>query len=173
MLNRIILSDLVSFNQEMQGQFNISKSLNKWNYNELIPYYQKMSLSDYLEERFNSWGFNDVFWDLQAYNSFAESSEKYKKARSKWNAFVKNNLMFSDDFVKVGDNIEFEGICGTLINGTVTSFPKNFNGTFFIKTNDGLDRVVSVIGQNKMKINGEKRKLQFYIKRKRKIYGID
>lgn len=150
------------------------KNLGTWRYDNINgTYFQPMSLKEFLTNRVLAFGFHDIFWDLQGRNRFLTENPRYKKARSKWNAFSKNNIIFSDDFIKIGDTIEARGLWGTIYSGTVIGFPKEFSGAFRIRKDNGDESTVSILGCSTIKINGIEKKPEFYIKRKRKIYGAN
>lgn len=151
------------------------KNLGAWRYNGAYgTYFQPMSLREFLTNRILAFGFHDIFWNLQPRNRSLTENLRYKKARSKWNAFSKNNIKFSDDFIKIGDTVEARGsLIMTPYNGTVVGFPKEFSGAFKIKENNGEERTVSILGCSAIKINGVEKKPKFYIKRRRKIYGAN
>jgi hypothetical protein len=138
-----------------------------------VPYQSNLSLKDAIDYC-ASYGFNDIFWRL--FSSGIDENERYRKARTKWNSFVKNNILFSDKFVKVGDTIEFnhDWQLHKIINGIVSEIPKNFNGSVLVRTADGnAEMLVNLLGRSDLKINGEERTPEFYIKRRRKLYGVD
>lgn len=150
------------------------KNLGTWRYDGVYgTYFQPMSLKEYLANRILVFGFRDIFWDLQTRNRSLTENPRYKKARSKWNAFSKNNIKFSDEFMKIGDTIEVANSLGTLYSGTVIGFPKEFSGAFRIKKNNGEEHTASILGCFTIKVNGIEKKPEFYIKRKRKIYGAN
>ena len=150
------------------------KNLGTWRYDGVYgTYFQPMSLREFLTNRMLAFGFHDIFWDLQVRDVSLTENPRYKKARSKWNAFSKNNIKFSDDFIKIGDTIEARGSWDTIYRGTVVSFPKEFSGAFRIRKNNGEESTASIIGCSTIKINGIEKKPEFYIKRKRKIYGTN
>ena len=150
------------------------KNLGTWKYDNIKgTYFQPMSLKEFLTNRMLAFGFYDIFWDLQTKNRSLIENPRYKKARSKWNAFSKNNIMFSDDFMKIGDTIEVTNSWGTIYKGTVVAFPKEFSGAFIIKKNGGEESTASILGFSTIKINGVEKKPEFYIKRRRKIYGAN
>ena len=150
------------------------KNLGTWRYDGVYgTYFQPMSLREFLTNRMLAFGFHDIFWDLQPRNRSLTENLRYKKARSKWNAFSKNNIIFSDDFIKIGDTIEARGSWGTIYRGTVVSFPKEFSGAFRIRKNNGEESTASILNCSTIKINGVEKKPEFYIKRRRKIYGIN
>ena len=132
-----------------------------------------MSLKEFLTNRILAFGFHNIFWDLQVRNRSLTENPRYKKARSKWNAFSKNNIKFSDNFIKIGDTIEATDSWGTICIGTVVGFPKEFSGAFRIRKNNGEESTASILNFSTIKINGVEKKPEFYIKRKRKIYGIN
>lgn len=149
------------------------KKLGTWKYDTNGTYFQPMSLREFLTNRMLVFGLHDIFWDLQSRNRTLTENLRYKKARSKWNAFSKNNIKFSDDFVKIGDTVEATSSLGTLYSGTVIEFPKEFSGAFRIKKNNGEESTASILGCSTIKVNGVEKKPEFYIKRKRKIYGVN
>jgi hypothetical protein len=150
------------------------KNLGTWKYDSAYgTYFQSMSLKEFLTNRMLVFGFHDIFWDLQVRDRSLTENPRYKKARSKWNAFSKNNIKFSDDFIKIGDTIEAIGSWGTIYRGTVVGFPKEFSGAFRIRKNNGEESTASILGCSTIKINGIEKKPEFYIKRKRKIYGAN
>lgn len=150
------------------------KKLGTWKYDGINgTYFQPMSLKEFLTNRILLFGFHDIFWDLQVRDRSLTENPRYKKARSKWNAFSKNNIKFSDDFIKIGDTIEAIGSWGTIYRGTVTSFPKEFSGAFTIKKDNGNESTATILGCSTIKINGVEKKPEFYIKRRRKIYGVN
>ena len=150
------------------------KNLGTWRYDGSYgTYFQPMSLREFLTNRMLAFGFHDIFWDLQVRDRSLTENPRYKKARSKWNAFSKNNIKFSDDFMKIGDTIEAAGSWGTIYRGTVVGFPKEFSGAFRIRKNDGEESTASILGCSTIKINGIEKKPEFYIKRRRKFYGIN
>jgi hypothetical protein len=75
--------------------------------------------------------------------------------------------------MKIGDTIEARGSWGTIYRGTVVDFPKEFSGAFRIRKNNGEESTASILGCSTIKINGVEKKPEFYIKRRRKIYGIN
>lgn len=134
-------------------------------------YYSNLSLKDAIDCA-TYFGFDNLFWKIfpKCYGS-----KRYSNAVSKWNRFAKNNVKFSDEFVKVGDTIEInDGFTNIVKNGIVTEIPKVFNGSVFMQTL-GTNTVITVnlLANCKIKINGEERIPEFYIKRKRKLYGIE
>ena len=136
-------------------------------------YTKYLSLKDAIDYCFSS-GINNIFWSL--FPNTIDDNERYKKARAKWNSFVKSNILFSDQFVKVGDAIEFN-LCYPSIPlfGVVTEIPKTFNGSVLVRLDDGKERTVGLLGRDRddFKINGEERTPEFYIKRRRKLYGVN
>lgn len=150
------------------------KNLGTWKYDGAYgTYFQPMSLKEFLTNRMLAFGFHNIFWDLQVRNRSLTENPRYKKARSKWNAFSKNNIKFSDSFIKIGDTIEATDSWGTICIGTVVGFPKEFSGAFRIRKNNGEESTASILNFSSIKINGVEKKPEFYIKRKRKIYGIN
>lgn len=150
------------------------KNLGTWKYDGAYgTYFQPMSLKEFLTNRMLAFGFHNIFWDLQVRNRSLTENPRYKKARSKWNAFSKNNIKFSDNFIKIGDTIEATDSWGTICIGTVVGFPKEFSGAFRIRKNNGEESTASILSFSTIKINGVEKKPEFYIKRKRKIYGIN
>ena len=150
------------------------KNLGTWKYDGAYgTYFQPMSLKEFLTNRILAFGFHNIFWDLQVRNRSLTENPRYKKARSKWNAFSKNNIKFSDNFIKIGDTIEATDSWGTICIGTVVGFPKEFSGAFRIRKNNGEESTASILSFSTIKINGVEKKPEFYIKRKRKIYGIN
>lgn len=150
------------------------KNLGTWKYDGAYgTYFQPMSLKEFLTNRMLAFGFYNIFWDLQVRNRSLTENPRYKKARSKWNAFSKNNIKFSDNFIKIGDTIEATDSWGTICIGTVVGFPKEFSGAFRIRKNNGEESTASILNFSTIKINGVEKKPEFYIKRKRKIYGIN
>ena len=138
-----------------------------WNYSANNGVYKKyLSLKDAINYCISS-GINTIFWRL--FTNTIDDNEHYKKARTKWNGFSKNNILFSDKFIKVGDTIEF----GLLIHGVVCEIPKTFNGSVLVSLGNGDKVTVGLLGRTDLKINGELRTPEFYIKRKRKLYGIE
>ena len=150
------------------------KNLGTWKYDGAYgTYFQPMSLKEFLTNRMLAFGFHNIFWDLQVRNRSLTENPRYKKARSKWNAFSKNNIKFSDNFIKIGDTIEATDSWGTICIGTVVGFPKEFSGAFRIRKNNGEESTASILNFSTIKINGVEKKPEFYIKRKRKIYGAN
>ena len=150
------------------------KNLGTWKYDGAYgTYFQPMSLKEFLTNRMLAFGFHNIFWDLQVRNRSLTENPRYKKARSKWNAFSKNNIKFSDNFIKIGDTIEATDSWGTICIGTVVGFPKEFSGAFRIRKNNGEESTASILNFSTIKINGVEKKPEFYINRKRKIYGIN
>ena len=150
------------------------KNLGTWKYDGAYgTYFQPMSLKEFLTNRMLAFGFHNIFWDLQVRNRSLTENPRYKKARSKWNAFSKNNIKFSDNFIKIGDTIEATDSWGTICIGTVVGFPKEFSGAFRIRKNNGEESTASILNFSTIKINVVEKKPEFYIKRKRKIYGIN
>ena len=150
------------------------KNLGTWKYDGAYgTYVQPMSLKEFLTNRILAFGFHNIFWDLQVRNRSLTENPRYKKARSKWNAFSKNNIKFSDNFIKIGDTIEATDSWGTICIGTVVGFPKEFSGAFRIRKNNGEESTASILNFSTIKINGVEKKPEFYIKRRKKIYGIN
>lgn len=150
------------------------KNLGTWKYDGAYgTYFQPMSLKEFLTNRMLAFGFHNIFWDLQVRNRSLTENPRYKKARSKWNAFSKNNIKFSDNFIKIGDTIEATDSWGTICIGTVVGFPKEFSGAFRIRKNNGEEYTASILNFSTIKINGVEKKPEFYIKRRKKIYGIN
>lgn len=150
------------------------KNLGTWKYDGAYgTYFQPMSLKEFLTNRILAFGFHNIFWDLQVRNRSLTENPRYKKARSKWNAFSKNNIKFSDNFIKIGDTIEATDSWGTICIGTVVGFPKEFSGAFRIRKNNGEESTASILNFSTIKINGVEKKPEFYIKRRKKIYGIN
>ena len=150
------------------------KNLGTWKYDGAYgTYFQPMSLKEFLTNRMLAFGFHNIFWDLQVRNRSLTENPRYKKARSKWNAFSKNNIKFSDNFIKIGDTIEATDSWGTICIGTVVGFPKEFSGAFRIRKNNGEESTASILNFSTIKINGVEKKPEFYIKLRKKIYGIN
>lgn len=150
------------------------KNLGTWKYDGAYgAYFQPMSLKEFLTNRMLAFGFHNIFWDLQVRNRSLTENPRYKKARSKWNAFSKNNIKFSDNFIKIGDTIEATDSWCTICIGTVVGFPKEFSGAFRIRKNNGEESTASILNFSSIKINGVEKKPEFYIKRRKKIYGIN
>ena len=150
------------------------KNLGTWKYDGAYgTYFQPMSLKEFLTNRMLAFGFHNIFWDLQVRNRSLTENPRYKKARSKWNAFSKNNIKFSDNFIKIGDTIEATDSWGTICIGTVVGFPKEFSGAFRIRKDNGEESTASILNFSTIKINGVEKKPEFYIKRRKKIYGIN
>lgn len=150
------------------------KNLGTWKYDGAYgTYFQPMSIKEFLTNRMLAFGFHNIFWDLQVRNRSLTENPRYKKARSKWNAFSKNNIKFSDNFIKIGDTIEATDSWGTICIGTVVGFPKEFSGAFRIRKNNGEESTASILNFSTIKINGVEKKPEFYIKRRKKIYGIN
>ena len=159
---------------EKMYKMNNKKKLGTWKYESNYgAYFKPMSLKEFLANRILVNGFYDIFWDLQPRNRTITENLRYKKARSKWNAFAKNNIKFSDDFIKIGDTVEARNSLGVLYGGTVIGFPKTFSGVFKIKKSNGEEHTVSILWCSIIKVKGVERKPEFYIKRKRKIYGAN
>lgn len=149
------------------------KTPSVWKYSENNGMYQKyLSLKDAIEYC-ASYGFDSIFWKL--FSNRTNENERYRKARAKWNSFAKNNILFSDKFVKVGDTIELDLCFPRLIplHGVVSEIPKTFNGSVLVRLDDGKERTVGLLGRSDLKINGEERTPEFCIKRKRKLYGVN
>ena len=150
------------------------KTPKAWKHSENGGIYQyNLSLKDAIDYC-ASYGFDSIFWRLFSYK--INENERFKKAKAKWSSFVKNNILFSDKFVKVGDTIEFNHEWQThkIINGIVSEIPKNFNGSVIVRTADGnAEILVNLLNRPILKINGEKRTPEFYIKRRRKLYGVN
>jgi hypothetical protein len=137
-------------------------------------HFEPISLKEFLTNRILTFGFTDIFWYFQPIDSTLTENPRYKKARSKWNAFSKNNIKFSDDFIKIGDSIEAENSFGEIMyKGTVIDLPKEFSGSFEIKNENGEESMVTILCCSTIKVNGVEKKPEFYIKRKRKIYGVN
>jgi len=145
-----------------------------WGYSENNGVYQKyMSLKNAIEEYCIYSRFDTIFWGL--FSNTIDDNERYRKARAKWNSFAKNNILFSDKFVKVGDTIESD-LCfprGIPLCGVVSEIPKTFNGSVLVRLDDGEEIMVGLLSRSDLKINGEKRTPEFYIKRRRKLYGAN
>jgi len=144
-----------------------------WNYSENgMAYQSNLSLKDAMDYCISS-GIDTIFWRL--FSNTIDDNERYKKARVKWTKFSKNNILFSDKFVKIGDTIEF-GMRFPIrvsLHGIVIEIPKTFNGSVLVRLDDGEERAIGLLGRSDLKINGEERTPEFYIKRKRKLYGVD
>jgi len=144
-----------------------------WKYSINNGVYQKyLSLKDAIDYCISS-GIDTIFWRL--FSNTINDNERYKKARAKWTKFSKNNVLFSDKFVKVGDTIEFD-LCFPRhipLHGVVSEIPKTFNGSVSVRLDDGEEMTVGLLGRNDFKINGEEKTPEFYIKRRRKLYGVD
>ena len=135
-------------------------------------YQRYLSLKDAIDYCIYS-GIDAIFWRL--FSNTIGDNERYKKAKAKWTKFSKNNVLFSDKFVKVGDTIEFDIYFPRRIplHGVVFEIPKTFNGSVSVRLDDGEERTVGLLGRRDLKINGEERTPEFYIKRRRKLYGVD
>lgn len=148
------------------------KTPSVWKYSENNGVYQKyLSLKDAINYCISS-GINTIFWSV--FSNPINDNERYKKARTKWNKFSKNNILFSDKFIKVGDTIEFGLFIRRIpLHGVVCEIPKTFNGSVLVRLDDGEKVTVGLLGKTNLKINGELRTPEFYIKRRKKIYGIN
>ena len=151
------------------------KKLGNWKYENGRSFFQAMSLSDFLKQRVINYGYRDIFWDMQPFCHKLTRNKRYINARKKWNAFCQNNIRFSEEYVKIGDEIELGNLYGdNPIIGSVIGFPKNFDGDLRIKTIDGDERNVRLHGYRHIKINGEEREPKYYIKRRKvNYYGAD
>lgn len=144
-----------------------------WEYSKNNGVYQKyLPLKDAIDYCIPS-GIDTIFWRL--FSSTIDDNERYKKAKAKWTKFSKNNVLFSDKFVKVGDTIECDIYFPRRIplHGVVSEIPKTFNGSVLVRLDDGEEITVGLLGRKDLKINGEERTPEFYIKRRRKLYGVD
>lgn len=143
-----------------------------WKYSENGGAYKKnISLKDAIDYHISIFGINTMFWRL--FPNTIDDNERYKKARAKWNKFSENNILFSDKFLKVGDTIEFDLCFPRPLHGVVSEIPKTFNGSVLVRLDDGRERTVGLLGRSNFKINGEERTPEFYIKRRRKVYGVE
>jgi hypothetical protein len=145
-----------------------------WEYSENNGVNQKyLSLENAIEEYCISSKIDTIFWRL--FSNTTDDNERYKKARAKWTKFSKNNILFSDQFVKVGDTIEFD-LCFPRripLHGVVSEIPKTFNGSVLVRLDNGEEKAVGLLSRSDLKINGEERTPEFYIKRRRKLYGAN
>ena len=148
------------------------KTPSVWEYSEYNANQKYLSLEDAINYCSYS-GIDTIFWRL--FSNTIDDNERYKKARAKWTKFSKNNVLFSDKFVKVGDTIEFvlRSPRPIQLYGVVLEIPKTFNGSVSVRLDDGEERIVGLLGRSDLKINGEKKTPEFYIKRRRKLYGLD
>lgn len=141
-----------------------------------LGYFKDMSMAEFLKESFRKNSLFDALSDLEHYNTLKRDSlihERFMKARRKWNGFCRNNIFYVDDYVKEGDFIEYTDIFGEEIKGIVTNVPKKLGEYITIKLEDSVLNRYLPPSYEVMKINGEKKEPKFYIKRKRKIYGIN
>jgi hypothetical protein len=149
----------------------------RWKYDYPNPAkWISMTFDEYLEENVFIFGLDDLFWTIQPLNHELLKSKKYRKARSGWNNFVRNNVNFSRDYVKEGDEIELINRWDEPIRGTVAFIPPKFSFKIPImikrNTRNGYSVKVFEIGNyKKVLINGEEKKLSFSIKKGRKIYA--
>ena len=150
------------------------KTPSVWEYskNNGLLYQKSLSLKDAIDYCASD-GFKSIFWKL--FSNRIDENERYRKAREKWNSFAKNNILFSDKFVKVGDTIEIDLCFPRFIplHGVVSEIPKTFNGSVSVRLDDGEERTVGLLGRSDLKINGEEKTPEFYIRRRRKLYGVD
>ena len=158
--------------QEVNG-----RRFGRWEYNypgpsEWVP----LSFGEYLEEKAFRIGFNDLFWSVQPLTHDLLLSEKYRKARNGWNKFIRNNLNFSRNFVKEGDEIELINSWGDTIKGTVAFIPPSFSYRLPIMMKRHRRKGYSIqffeLGDyQRTIINGEEKKPSFSIKKNRKVYA--
>lgn len=135
---------------------------------------EPMTLKEYIARQVNVNGIYDIFWFLQGFSPQVGNNERFKKARKKWNAFCKNNIKFSENFIKKGDII-------TIDNNDrkyeVTKVPRLFSTYVMVKSfsvENGSDNDMFQIKEDQcIEVNGLKKKPEYYIKVKRKIYGLD
>jgi hypothetical protein len=148
------------------------KTPSVWEYSNNNGAYQKnLSLKEAIDYCISS-GIDTIFWRL--FSNTIDDNERYKKAKAKWNKFSKDNILFSDKFVKVGDTIEFDRFPRRiLLHGVVSEIPKTFNGSVLVRLDDGKEITVGLLDRRDLKINGEERTPEFYIKRRRKLYGVN
>lgn len=128
----------------------------------------RCNLKDFLEKEHGTCNLKDMFWNLQRYSAEYSiiNNEKYKKARSRWNSFVKNNLIFDPSFIKEGDKVSVFGVNYTVIG---------FDEYGLIKLErDGMGsiRYISPFQEGLLFENEGYREPKFLIKKNRKIYGI-
>jgi hypothetical protein len=55
----------------------------------------------------------------------------------------------------------------------VSEIPKTFNGSVLVRLDNGEEKAVGLLSRSDLKINGEERTPEFYIKRRRKLYGAN
>lgn len=147
-----------------------NKKFGYWKYDYYYgTSFERCNLKDFLIREHRDRSLKDIFWPIQRYTNecFAKNSEKYKKARARWNAFVENNLMYDPKFIKEGDEVILYDVTHKVVE------IRN-DGLIKIKRLDSnFCNVISPF-QNGLRFeNNEIREPKFLIKKNRKIYGTN
>lgn len=145
-----------------------SKNFGYWRYDYINgSRYERCGLKKFLVKEHKNSSLKDMFWSIQRYSEYhyRRNDEKYKKARARWNAFVKNNLIYDPSFIKEGEKITFYGVAYTVIGFDEYGLIKVQNN------NNGFASCISPFEEGLRFESDEIREPKFLIKKNRKIYG--
>ena len=117
-------------------------------------------------------GFYGLFSELEYYffgNDCMYRNENYSKAIRLWNGFVARNILVKNP-PKEGDKLTINTFGNTEEEYTFLKFYDAFRS---VQVKDDTGRMFYYNVDRIKKLNGEPFELEFYIKWKRKTYGID
>lgn len=145
-----------------------NKNFGYWKYDYINgSRFERCDLKKFLVKEHKNSNLKDMFWGIQRYSTeyAIRNDEKYKKARARWNAFVKNNLIYDPSFIKEGEKITVYDVAYTVIG---------FGEYGLIKVQNNHNGLVSYISPFEEGLRFEYygiREPKFLIKKNRKIYG--
>ena len=133
-------------------------------------YLRHVSLDEHINPQFYYFGINYVVEYLFDYKNSTNDSEKYALAKKQWRYFVKHNVKLKEDY-KEGDKVEYS--YGSQINPSVAKLISldKLDGYVYVESQNGYKHCIPYSCVKR--INGKPFKMDFYIKRKGKTYGID
>jgi hypothetical protein len=117
-------------------------------------------------------GFYGLFSELEYYffgHDCMDRNENYSKAIRLWNGFVTRNILVKNP-PKEGDKLTIHTFGNTEEEYTFLKFYDAFRS---VQVKDDTGRMFYYNVDRIKKLNGEPFELEFYIKWKRKTYGID
>lgn len=132
-----------------------------------------LSFKDYIDLIVQRVGIYQLFDKILLYNNVYDniSVVNFFEISKKWKYFVKNNLHFSENFLKKGDTIRVvSGNYNGFQEYVIIDFPKKFDGEIYLNRRNNKIKL-NILCYQKIFVNGEEKKPEFYIKKRRKIYG--
>lgn len=116
-------------------------------------------------------GLNGLYFEVFARltNYGYNGTEEYRKSLKRWSYFVRNNVFLKDNVLNVGDEIEIRTFPGDTLKLTVTHVSVPYSSVS--AKNERCNKTIYF--SDILTVNGKKFEPDYYLKIKRKTYGID